>query len=160
MIYFIDDVAGDRLRPCYSIPLFIILRRNEFREASGLFCPEKRSGPGTIRAQKHGLAPVRPFAVEPDENRFHIPSSGTRGGAFRRGQRRLFTGPARARPRARRNRRRPRRGSKEDRRIPLALCASTSEVIPFFKLLLRPGDIVLVPKPGYPLFDHISRWKT
>ncbi len=42
----------------------------------------------------------------------------------------------------------------------LQLCASTSEVIPFFKLLLRPGDIVLVPKPGYPLFDHISRWKT
>jgi len=39
----------------------------------------------------------------------------------------------------------------------LLLCASTSEAYSYlFKLLCDPGDIVLVPKPGYPLFDHLS----
>jgi hypothetical protein len=36
------------------------------------------------------------------------------------------------------------------------LTASTSEAYSFlFRLLADPGDTVLVPKPGYPLFDHL-----
>ena len=39
----------------------------------------------------------------------------------------------------------------------LLLCASTSEAYSYlFKLLCNPGDAVLVPKPGYPLFDHLA----
>ncbi|MHB0897948.1 MAG: pyridoxal phosphate-dependent aminotransferase [Spirochaetales bacterium] len=39
----------------------------------------------------------------------------------------------------------------------LILCASTSEAYSYlFKLLCDPGDLILVPKPGYPLFDHLS----
>ncbi len=37
------------------------------------------------------------------------------------------------------------------------LTASTSEAYSWvFKLLCDPGDTVLVPKPGYPLFDHLA----
>jgi len=37
------------------------------------------------------------------------------------------------------------------------LCASTSEAYSHvFKLLCNPGDAVLVPRPGYPLFDHLA----
>jgi alanine-synthesizing transaminase len=37
------------------------------------------------------------------------------------------------------------------------LCASTSEAYGLlFKLLCDPGDAVLVPKPGYPLFDYLA----
>ncbi len=37
------------------------------------------------------------------------------------------------------------------------LCASTSEAYSWlFKLLCDPGDAVLVPKPGYPLFDYLA----
>lgn len=37
------------------------------------------------------------------------------------------------------------------------LCASTSEAYGLvFKLLCDPGDAVLVPKPGYPLFDFLA----
>jgi aspartate/methionine/tyrosine aminotransferase len=39
----------------------------------------------------------------------------------------------------------------------LLLCASTSEAYSYlFKLLCDPGDAVLVPRPGYPLFDHLA----
>lgn len=39
----------------------------------------------------------------------------------------------------------------------LYLCASTSEAYGWlFKLLCDPGDAVLVPRPGYPLFDHLA----
>ncbi|MFZ2635744.1 MAG: pyridoxal phosphate-dependent aminotransferase [Rectinemataceae bacterium] len=39
----------------------------------------------------------------------------------------------------------------------LYLCASTSEGYGWlFKLLCDPGDAVLVPRPGYPLFDHLA----
>jgi len=39
----------------------------------------------------------------------------------------------------------------------LLLCASTSEAYSYlFKLLCDPGDAILVPKPGYPLFDHLA----
>jgi alanine-synthesizing transaminase len=39
----------------------------------------------------------------------------------------------------------------------LFLCASTSEAYGWiFKLLCEPGDAVLVPKPGYPLFDYLA----
>ncbi|MGB4586435.1 MAG: pyridoxal phosphate-dependent aminotransferase [Rectinemataceae bacterium] len=39
----------------------------------------------------------------------------------------------------------------------LLLCASTSEAYSYlFKLLCDPGDSILVPKPGYPLFDHLA----
>jgi aspartate/methionine/tyrosine aminotransferase len=39
----------------------------------------------------------------------------------------------------------------------LILCASTSEAYSYlFKLLCDPGDAVLVPRPGYPLFDHLA----
>jgi aspartate/methionine/tyrosine aminotransferase len=39
----------------------------------------------------------------------------------------------------------------------LFLCASTSEAYGWlFKLLCDPGDAVLVPKPGYPLFDFLA----
>jgi alanine-synthesizing transaminase len=39
----------------------------------------------------------------------------------------------------------------------LFLCASTSEAYGWlFKLLGDPGDAVLVPKPGYPLFDYLA----
>lgn len=37
------------------------------------------------------------------------------------------------------------------------LCASTSEAYGWlFKLLCDPLDAILVPKPGYPLFDHLA----
>ena len=40
----------------------------------------------------------------------------------------------------------------------IALTASTSEAYGFlFKLLAGPGDDVLVPRPSYPLFDHLAR---
>ncbi len=39
----------------------------------------------------------------------------------------------------------------------LFLCASTSEAYGWlFKLLCDPGDAVLVPKPGYPLFEYLA----
>jgi hypothetical protein len=39
----------------------------------------------------------------------------------------------------------------------LVLTASTSEAYAFlFKLLADPGDEVLVPRPGYPLFDYLA----
>lgn len=39
----------------------------------------------------------------------------------------------------------------------LLLCASTSEAYScLFKLLCDPGDAVLVPRPGYPLFEHLA----
>jgi alanine-synthesizing transaminase len=40
----------------------------------------------------------------------------------------------------------------------VVLTASTSEAYSFlFKLLCDPGDEVLVPRPSYPLFDHLAR---
>ena len=40
----------------------------------------------------------------------------------------------------------------------VVLTASTSEAYSFlFKLLCEPGDRVLVPRPSYPLFEHLSR---
>ncbi len=40
----------------------------------------------------------------------------------------------------------------------VALTASTSEAYGFlFKLFCDPGDVVLVPRPSYPLFDHLTR---
>jgi aspartate/methionine/tyrosine aminotransferase len=39
----------------------------------------------------------------------------------------------------------------------LYLCASTSEAYSWlFKLLCEPGEAVLVPRPGYPLFDQLA----
>lgn len=41
----------------------------------------------------------------------------------------------------------------------VALSASTSEAYGFlFKLLIGAGDDVLVPRPSYPLFDHLTRF--
>jgi aspartate/methionine/tyrosine aminotransferase len=40
----------------------------------------------------------------------------------------------------------------------IALTASTSDAYSLlFKLLCNPGDDVLVPRPSYPLFDHLTR---
>ena len=40
----------------------------------------------------------------------------------------------------------------------VVLSASTSEVYSWlFKLLCDPGDSVLVPRPSYPLFEHLAR---
>jgi alanine-synthesizing transaminase len=40
----------------------------------------------------------------------------------------------------------------------IALTASTSEAYSIlFKLLCAPGDEVLIPRPSYPLFDHLTR---
>ncbi len=40
----------------------------------------------------------------------------------------------------------------------IALTASSSESYSFlFKLLCNPGDVVLVPRPGYPLFDQLAQ---
>src|SRR5580698_3436064 len=40
----------------------------------------------------------------------------------------------------------------------VALTASTSEAYAFlFKLLCDPGDEMLVPRPSYPLFEHLAR---
>ena len=37
------------------------------------------------------------------------------------------------------------------------LCSSTSEAYSWlFKLLCDPGDAIMVPKPGYPLFDYLA----
>jgi alanine-synthesizing transaminase len=42
----------------------------------------------------------------------------------------------------------------------IALTASTSEAYSFlFKLLCNPGDTVLVPRPSYPLFEHLTRFE-
>ena len=39
----------------------------------------------------------------------------------------------------------------------IALTASTSEAYALlFKLLCDPGDAVLVPRPSYPLFEHLT----
>ncbi|MDX9783987.1 MAG: pyridoxal phosphate-dependent aminotransferase [Spirochaetia bacterium] len=39
----------------------------------------------------------------------------------------------------------------------LLLCASTSEAYSYlFKLLCDPGDSILIPRPGYPLFDQLA----
>jgi len=49
-----------------------------------------------------------------------------------------------------------RRGSPVDASA-IVLTASTSEAYAFlFKLLADPGDEVLVPRPGYPLFDYLA----
>jgi aspartate/methionine/tyrosine aminotransferase len=49
------------------------------------------------------------------------------------------------------------RGSVSPQPDDLFLCASTSEAYGWlFKLLCDPGDAVLVPKPGYPLFDYLA----
>ena len=40
----------------------------------------------------------------------------------------------------------------------IGLTASTSEAYSLlFKVLCDPGDEVLVPRPSYPLFDHLTR---
>jgi aspartate/methionine/tyrosine aminotransferase len=40
----------------------------------------------------------------------------------------------------------------------VVLCASTSEAYSWlFKLLCDPGESVLVPRPSYPLFEHLTR---
>src|SRR6185436_1922225 len=40
----------------------------------------------------------------------------------------------------------------------VVLTASTSEAYSWlFKLLCEPGDAVLVPRPSYPLFEHLTR---
>jgi alanine-synthesizing transaminase len=42
----------------------------------------------------------------------------------------------------------------------VVLTASTSEAYSFlFKLLCDPGDAVLVPRPSYPLFEHLCRFE-
>ncbi len=42
----------------------------------------------------------------------------------------------------------------------VVLTASTSEAYAYlFKLLCDPGDEVLVPSPGYPLFEHLARYE-
>jgi alanine-synthesizing transaminase len=42
----------------------------------------------------------------------------------------------------------------------VALTSSTSEAYSFlFKLLCDPGDAVLVPRPSYPLFEHLARYE-
>lgn len=50
--------------------------------------------------------------------------------------------------------------AEKGRHIPpenLFLCSSTSEAYAWlFKLLCDPGDVVLIPKPGYPLFEHLA----
>jgi len=41
----------------------------------------------------------------------------------------------------------------------VVLSASTSEAYSWlFKLLCNPGDVVLVPRPSYPLFEHLTRF--
>ena len=50
-----------------------------------------------------------------------------------------------------------RRRGHEVRADRVALTASTSEAYSFlFKVLCAPGDEVLIPRPSYPLFDHLS----
>ena len=50
-----------------------------------------------------------------------------------------------------------RRGRQVDRHR-VALTSSTSEAYALlFKLFCDPGDQVLVPRPSYPLFDHLTR---
>ena len=39
----------------------------------------------------------------------------------------------------------------------LFLCAGTSEAYTFlFKLLTNPGDTIMIPRPGYPLFEYLA----
>lgn len=43
----------------------------------------------------------------------------------------------------------------------IALTASTSEAYSFlFKLLCDPGDEMLIPRPSYPLFEHLARFES
>jgi aspartate/methionine/tyrosine aminotransferase len=43
----------------------------------------------------------------------------------------------------------------------VVLTASTSEAYSFlFKLLCDPGDEILVPRPSYPLFEHLARFES
>ncbi len=42
----------------------------------------------------------------------------------------------------------------------VVLCASTSEAYTWlFKLLTDPGEQILVPRPSYPLLEHLARWE-
>jgi aspartate/methionine/tyrosine aminotransferase len=42
----------------------------------------------------------------------------------------------------------------------VVLCASTSEAYSWlFKLLTDPGEQILVPRPSYPLLEHLARWE-
>jgi alanine-synthesizing transaminase len=42
----------------------------------------------------------------------------------------------------------------------IVLCASTSEAYSFlFKLLTDPGDVVLFPRPSYPLLEHLAAFE-
>ena len=80
---------------------------------------------------------------------------GRRGPPLRATARRACS--ARGRPSAADYARRGLRG-RPDR---LVLTASTSEAYAFlFKLLCDPGDEVLVPRPGYPLFDFLAGLET
>ena len=43
-------------------------------------------------------------------------------------------------------------------RARIVLTSSTSEAYAFlFKLLCNPGDVILVPRPSYPLFEYLGR---
>src|SRR5690242_4836059 len=50
-----------------------------------------------------------------------------------------------------------RRGARVDP-AHIVLSASTSEAYSWlFKLLCEPGETVLIPRPSYPLFEHLTR---
>ena len=116
--------------------------------------PSRRAARGPAR---RGSAAPRPHRVEPDTRRLHYPDDllrAARGRRARASTSRSRSAGASAREAAAADFARRGYPVPAER---VFLTASTSEAYAFlFKLLADPGDEVLVPRPGYPLFEFLA----
>ena len=124
-------------------------------------CRPTRSPRRSARARSSAAAAgPRPDRVEPDASGPPLRPS-RRSCRRSRGPRRCVYEPAPFGLRVGARSGRPRALGATDRRSSagrVVLTASTSEAYAFlFKLLCDPGDEVLVPRPSYPLFEHLAR---